>query len=257
MPTTRRLNFTQRRSISGQMVEIVLHRADGDSQIATFDVHLDLSPLDLPHDAPVRVEAYRGRSAMRFDWGTVGFPAPPAVCQLDSVPFPPRFRVMVLAPDGSGRLLALGDKLTPRWQDERSSLLEVEFTDLGMEVWRLKFDEFGGGPVLEVNKDIKDVSHAVRHDQAFRSLVLPEVLRSILTRALIVDGENPDDNEEGSNWRPWMLCVRDFYHDNYPKLSADDIKDTAAIAAWIDGAVTAFTEKRFRAKAFFEATLHE
>lgn len=257
MPTTRRLNFTQRRSISQQMVTIVLYRPEEDSQAPTFDVELDLSSLALPRDALVRVEAHRNRSAMRFHWGTVGHPAPPLDRRLHSVPFPPRFRVMALAPDGSGRLLALGDKLTPRWQDERSSLLEVEFTELGMEVWRLRFDENGGNPVLEVNKDIEDINYAVRHDEAFRSLVLPEVLRSILARALMVEGENPDDDEEGSNWQPWMRCVRDFYHDEFPGVSDDPDSNRAAIAGWIDGAVAAFTEKRFRARTFYEGVIRK
>ena len=239
------------------MVTITLHKPEDDSQPATFDVELDLATLDLPYDAIVRVEAHRGRSAMRFDWGTVEHPVPPADRHLYNVPFPPRFRVMVLAPDGSGRLLALADKLTPRWHDERSSLLEVEFTDLGMEVWRLKFDENGGSPVLEVNKNIEDISFAVRRDEAFRSLVLPEVLRSILTRALIVEGENPDDDEESSNWRSWMLCVRDFYHEEYPQMSDDEVVDKGAISGWIDNAVAAFTDKRFRAKTFYEGVLRK
>lgn len=257
MPTTRRLNYTQRRSISQQMVAVLLHQPENDSQVPTFDVELDLSPLALPPEALVRVEAYRNRSAMRFEWGTVGSPAPPFNRQLNDVPLPPRFRVMVLAPDGSGRLLALGDKFTPRWQNERSSLLEVEFTELGMEVWRLKFDENGGNPVLEVNKDIEDISYAVRHDEAFRSLVLPEVLRAILTRALIVEDENPDDDEEGGNWHPWMRCARDFYHDDFPRISNDEDRNTMAVAEWIDGAVAAFTEKRFRAKTFYEGVLRK
>ncbi len=257
MPTTRRLNFTQRRSITQQMVTIELHKPRNDSEATTFYVSLDLSSLELPQDALVRVEAHRGRSAMRFDWGTVGNPVPPASRSLDQVQFPPRFRVMVLAPDGSGRILAMGDKLTAIWQDERTSLLEVEFTDLGMEVWRLKFDENGGSPVLEVNKDIESISYAIRHDEAFRSLVLPEVLRSILIRALIIEQENPDDYEEGSNWRPWMICVKDFFHEDYPQMSDDDIADRFAIEAWIDRAVTEFTEKRFRAKTFYEGVLRK
>lgn len=239
------------------MVSVELRKPSNDLEAATFDVLLDLTPLELPPDALVRVEAHRGRSAMRFDWGTVGQPDPPTIRRLDQVQFPPRFRVMVLAPDGSARILAMGDKLGPVWQDERTSLLEVEFTDLGMEVWRLKFDENGGSPVLEVNKDIENISHAIRHDEAFRSLVLPEVLRSILIRALIVEDENPDDNEEGSNWRPWMTCVRDFFHEDYPQMSDDNIADQNAIEVWIDRAVAEFAEKRFRAKTFYEGVLQK
>ena len=195
---------------------------------------------------------------MRFDWGTVGHPCstsrPPLIQCAVPAPIPSDG---ALAPDGSGQLLALGDKLNPRWQDERSSLLEVEFADLGMEVWRLKFDENGGGPVLEVNKNIEGISFAVRHDEAFRSLVLPEVLRSILTRALIVEGENPDDDGENSNWRPWMLCVRNFYHEEYPQMSDDEVIDNGTISEWIDNVVAAFTDKRFRAKTFYEGVLRK
>lgn len=257
MPTTRRLNFTQRRKITQQMAAVVLHQAQEDSQPPTFDLHLDLSSLNLPNDTLLRVEAYRNRGSMRFDWGTIGQPAPPPDRRLHGVPFPPRFRVMALTPDSSGRLLALGDKLTPRWQDQRSSLLEVEFKELGMEVWRLRFDENGGSPVLEVNKEIEDINHAVRHDEGFRSLVLPEVLRAILTRALLVEDENPDDVDEGNNWHPWMRCVRDFYRDEFPQMNDDPSLNRTATAAWIDEAVAAFTDKRFRAKSFYEGVLRK
>ena len=257
MPTTRRLNFTQRRKITQQMVSVVLHQAHEDSEPPTFDLHLDLSSLNLPNDSLLRVEAYRNRGSMRFDWGTTGQPTPPSDRRLHGVPFPPRFRVMALTPDGSGSLLALGDRLTPRWQDQRSSLLEVEFKDLGMEVWRLRFDENGGNPVLEVNKEIEDINHAVRHDESFRSLVLPEVLRAILTRALLVEQENPDDVDEGNNWHPWMRCVRDFFRDEFPQMTDDPYLNRTAIAGWIDEAVSAFTEKRFRAKSFYEGVLRK
>ena len=255
MPTTRRLNFTQRHSISQQMAAIVLHNPENGLAHPTFDVELDLSPLNLPPDALIRIEAHRGRSSMRFDWGSVSRLAPPLDRSLHSVPFPPRFRVMALDADGSGRLLALGDKLTPRWQDERSSLLEVEFTDLGMEVWRLKFDENGGNPVLEVNKEIENINYAVRHDDAFRSLILPEILRSVLTRALLVECENPDDGEDGSNWSPWMRYTRGFYHEDFPRMSDHDDLDTTAIVGWIEGAVAAFTENQFRARTFYEGVM--
>lgn len=121
-----------------------------------------------------------------------------------------------------------------------------------MEVWRLKFDENGGSPILEVNKDIDDINHAVRHDDTFRSLILPEALRAILTRALIVDGENPDDVDDGGNWTPWMRYVKEFYREEFPQSDHDADKNNAAISDWIDGAVATFTTQRFRAKSFYE-----
>ena len=89
-------------------------------------------------------------------------------------------------------------------------------------------------------------------NDTFRSLILPEALRAILTRALIIDGENPDDVDDGGNWTPWMRYVKEFYREEFPQADNDADKNNAAISDWIDGAVATFTTQRFRAKSFYE-----
>ena len=65
--------------------------------------------------------------------------------------------------------------------------------DLGSQVWRLDYGQGDDMVVLKVNNRLPDFSRSVRQDPVFRGLVMPQVLRSILERALLVDREDPTD----------------------------------------------------------------
>lgn len=248
-----RFNYTRRQRIHQQMVSIVLHERD-DGGPPSFDADLTLDALQLPPDARLTIEANRDRRAMRFDWGTVEQPQPPADRRLYEVPENPKFRVMALEPDGSGRLLALGRNLTARRAGAQSSLLWLKFADLGMEVWRLKFDADGGHPVLEVNSGIDGISREVRGGDAFRSLVLPEVMRAVLQRALFIDKAKPDDDD--SAWSNWLAFIQSFFHDDFPEPNEDPLEHKSQVDEWIDNAVAAFTEKKFHARRLYQGALH-
>ena len=236
----RRFNYTQRKRIEQQRISIELHE---DETPFTFSAELNLDGMGLPPDALLVIIANRDRVAMRFDWGTVAKPAPPQDCRLTDIASNPSFRVMALAADGSGRLLALADGIKPKRGRVNVSLLWMQEEDLGKEVWRLDFAD--GNPTMLVNKNIPGISAAVREDEAFRALVFPEALRSILTRALIVEDYAIDDDE--GSWADWIGFVRDFYGEDLPAASPDDDGDDTAIAKWIEDAVNAFTTKRFHA----------
>ena len=94
-----------------------------------------------------------------------------------------------------------------------------------------------------VNKNIPGISAAVREDDAFRALVIPEALRAILIRALIVDDYDIED-EEGS-WSDWIGFIRNFCTEEFP--STSDGGDSTEKTEWIERAVEAFTEQRFHA----------
>ena len=236
----RRFNYTQRRRIELRRINIELRETDDDTPMS-FSAELDLSGMGLPSDAQVVVIANRDRSAMRFNWGTVANPTPPQDCSLTEIPSNPVFRVMILASDGSGRLLALADRVKPKRGSEQESLLWLQEEDLGKEVWRLDFAD--GNPTMLVNKNIPGISAAVREDDAFRSLVIPEALRAILTRALIVEEYDLDDNE--GNWSEWVGFVRNFYKEEIPSIPDDE--DATEKIDWIEGVVEAFTAQRFHA----------
>ena len=247
----RRFNYTQRQRIDRQQVSIELHETD-DGNPPTFSAALELADLRLPDDARLVIAAMRGRAGMQFDWGTVGAPAPSPNRRLTEVPDNPSFRVMAL--DAAGRILALANRIDPKRAAQRESLLWLKEADLGQEVWRLDFGGDSGRPILLVNRSIPGISAAIRHEDALRGPVLPEALRAILTRALIVDDAVPDPDDGESDWSSWLGFVDAFYSADYPAPDADGQRDRNDICAWIDGAVAAFAQERFPASELYAKT---
>ena len=245
----RRFNFTERKRIDQQRVAVKIEEKDSGATPA-FTAELDLIGLDLPPDADVIVEAYSGRAAVRFPWGKVGALAPPLDRRLTDMPVNPSFRVKVVAPDGSGALLAMANRVRPHQEEHHGSLVWLKGEDLGKEVWRLQFAGTGA-PTLLVNENIHGIGQAVLHDSAFRGLVMPEVLRVMLTMALIVDDYGPDD--ESGDWSELMMFVRGFYSD--PLDPNRDGDERAARMDWIDAAVAAFARRHFHASDFYAAAL--
>jgi hypothetical protein len=250
----REFNYTQRKRIEAQHVQIEL-LPPGDSGVHSFSAELNLGDLNLPDNAVVVVEAERDRVSRRYDWGNVGNPPPPASLELTDVPFPPNFRVMVLAPDDSRRILALNNSVKAKWDRisprEAAELVHVQEEDLGQEVWRLDFGGPDDIPVLKVNRNIEGMSNAVRSDRAFRALVFPEVMRTILTHMLLVEGADPE--AEDRVWHSWFGFVSRFYPRECPSSSAyypDDARKEE-MQEWIDGAVEAFTQNRFNASDIY------
>ncbi len=241
----RRFNFTERKRIEQERVELeVAEATDGES--SSFNATLNFDGMGLPADAPVTIEAYRGRMAMRFPWGVVGALAPPLDRRLVNMPDNPSFRVKVVAADGSGALLAMANRIRPRKEERHGALIRLKQSDaLGKEVWRLEFGD--GNPTLLLNRNVRGIESAALNDGAFRGLVFPEALRAVLIRALIT--EDADVEDDGGDWGEWLAFVRSF-HDE-PLLSDDG--GHAARMTWIDAAVAAFTQKRFRASDAYEA----
>ena len=243
----RRFNYTERKRIEQEHITIELEEKDTDD-IATFNARLDFEGLGLPPDAEVTIEAYGGRAVVRFPWGKVGALRPPLNRRLVNMPSYPAFRVKVVASDGSGVLLAMANHIRPYRAEHHGALVWLEQKDLGKEVWRLDFD---GNPTLLVNSNINGIGKAIE-DSAFRGLVIPEVLRAILVRALVIDEVDAED--EGGYWGEFLGFVRSFYHDRL-ELQESDSAENSARMAWIDRAVDAFTRHKFRASEFYEIAL--
>ena len=246
----RRFNFTGRQRIEQERVAFEVTEAT-DGGPASFNATLDFDGMGLPADAPVTIEAYRGRMAMRFPWGAVGELAPPLDRRLVSVPDNPSFRVKVAASDGSGLLLAMANRIRPRREERRGSLLWLKSSDaLGKEVWRLEFGD--GNPTLLINSNVHRIEDAALNDGAFQGLVLPEAMRAVLIHALIVDDADVED--EGGDWSEWLRFAGSFHDEPLP--SGDDAAaDRAAKITWVDAAVAAFTQKNFHASDIYAEAL--
>ena len=212
-----------------------------------FDLRLDLAGYRFPSDALVRVEAWRGTAFQRWEWGSVGDASGPVERDrvLVDVPETSRFRVSVIAAGDSGRLLGLADKLRPRLPVE--SLLPLVPADLGREVWRLDYGQGDDIVVLKVNRDLPDFDHTVRGNPTFRGLIMPQVLRSILERALLIDREDPAEPE--GRWSSWFDLARSILPERVPpSLSSSAEDDEIALAdRWIEQVVVAFATDKVKA----------
>lgn len=255
----RRFNSTGRVSIPSSGVAVTLRRREENGRKAPqnahgapdtqwfFDLKLDLGGVGFPADARIRVEAWRGNASQRWDWGMVAAPAEPEESDrvLRDVPETCQFRVSVIAADESGLLLGLADKLRPKLPVE--SLLPLVPADLGSEVWRLDYGEGDDIAVLKVNNGLPDFSKAVRSDLVFRALVMPQVLRSILERALLVDREDPEEPE--GRWSPWFDLAGSILPGRAPPVVGHDAQDDQVAHAdlWIDEVVAAFSADRVKA----------
>lgn len=252
----RRINRTGRKRILKQDISLELRTTEAGE--AVFDLELHLANYGFPEDAHVRVEASRVHAVQRWNYGTAGDlrPPPEEDRRLTEVPPSARFRVFV-AEDGSGKFLGLSSNLTPErdltLERPRSSLLPLEERDdLGEVVWCVDFDGEDANPVLLVNQNVAGISEVVRQDPTFRSLVMPEVFRVILTRMVLIDRAPPDDKE--GPWADWFEVARSYLPtEKRPSLSpeSDDGGEIEDARRWIDAVVGALAERPLSAATTF------
>lgn len=247
-----RLNSTGRKRIAKGDVQVSIRASERDEP-PIFDLQPNLSDYGFPMDARVRVEAWRSNAVQRWDFGRVGDMDEPSENErrLTEVPTAAQFRVIVVAGDGSGLLLGQTGGIRPALP-VRSLLPVRETDDLGQEVWRVDFGDGMDSPELLVNQNVEGISDIIRHEASFRSLVFPGVLRTILTHALLVMRQDPDDDE--GPWEGWFRLARELVPDHEPPsmehdASAGDHAD--GINKWIDCVCGAFADRSLSAADSF------
>lgn len=247
-----RINFTGRRRITRRHVEIRI--TTGGDGVPCFDAMLSLGELDLLPAGRVFIEAYRQTAWQRFDFGTVGQIRPPDDRRLDRFGSADGvlFRVKVVQPaeaatDGRPALiLALAESIRPRaeaGQTRRQSLLPIVPDDFRDEVWRLSFDE-STEPVLRISRHLVPDWRSLAGTPEFVCLVLPEILRSILSRILLV--EEHSDPDDTTDWRTrWLRFAR-----RLPGVPPPPHRDEGDAEEWIEQAVEAFCRRGQIAERF-------
>lgn len=248
----RHFNRTGRVRILREHVDLSLQPGrDGEPRV--FNLSLSLGEYNFDRDARIRVEASVSNVSQRWNFGTVGHFTPPPDHERRMTEVPPtaRFRIFVVKNDDSGLLLGAADGIAPT-QDASSLLPIQESNDLGEEVWRLDFSSVGE-PLLLLNGEVDNISGIVRADATFRSLVMPDVLRSILLHAVVVERRDPDDDQ--SPWNLWFETARAVLPNrDVPNLSVDDADSQDAVA-WIDDVVRAFAQTRVKAVANYQSEI--
>lgn len=235
----RTLNFTGRHRITREATRITLHEKS--NGLVGFDAELTLGHLDLPADAKIYLEAAFKTTFIRFPWGTVGNINPPneRILTLEQ-PKLATFRIKIVEAidNGLGRLLAVGDHIRPEgFQDgvrRRISLFRVNYSnELTKEIWRLSFDD--DGPILDLNNmpGINDIVH----QETFRALVYPELVRQIL-KAVLEEGIN----DEPDSWKVrWLRFAEKQTIEALPPFTDGELD--IEHKEWINAVVEGFSKK--------------
>lgn len=245
----RRLNFTGRRKLARKDVTIRLGPSGG------VEARFVLESYGLPPSARVFVEAYRQTAWQRLDFGTVAEPAPTSALALTGFGSRQgiRFRVRVVEAEPAGpapRILALVDGLTavaPPGAPGGLSLLPVDWGELASRTWSLEIDD-ESGPLLLVSRALVTDREAFVGSPEFVSLVLPEVLRRILERALL---SGAADDEAESGWSAdWLRLARALPGVAPPPERGGEAALSDDEEDWLEGAVEAFGRARGVADRF-------
>ena len=231
----RRLNFTGRIRIAHSDISIKLIPSS-DSPLK-FTADRNLQDYSLPADALVYLEAYLGRSYMRFCWGTVAksrfLGTENELTEIEQsarVLF--RVKVVGTGPTTNGMLLAQADRITVDASEQ--PILPVKYADLNEIVWQLDFED--DAPFLVVNNRIEGMNDIVRFDPSFAALVFPTSLRTVLHRMLDERSEDGDDEQPWvENWITFARTLTDA--------SLPDSNDFDQRQRWIDDSVNAFSKK--------------
>lgn len=236
----RRLNSTGRKRITKDRVSIELTPPLDAYSFPSATARVVLDDLGLEPAARVVLEAYFRSSSMRFQCGIVGeifVPARMVLTEIDRGGAI-QFRLLVIAPDNSGRIVASAEGIKPVQRTDtpdREPLLPVRETDLGEELWRVDVDD-RNGPWLVINNRIPGLASRLRSEPLIQGLILPHALREVL-RNLPSEGEEEGDHDWGDNWRRFLEQI------DVP-VEADDPSDDEVRSAWVEDAVERFSVLR-------------
>lgn len=248
--TVRRLNFTDRETISRNDVDILIRKES--TGAAYFDANLRLSDYGFPPDARVFIEAYRQTTLSRFDFGSVSVPRVPEDRLLRDFESTEQilFRVRVTAVSGNpGMLLGELDQIRPREpgdeKDPRIPLLPPVPADLDEEVWRVEYE---GDTYLKVSRHLPDWKQTVMSAE-FRALVYPSAMRQILDRILF--REQITSTDDYHDWRcRWLKLASELPGSRSVPKATEDYDD------WIEEAVAAFA-RQMRLRSAFQSGIAE
>jgi hypothetical protein len=253
----RRLNYTDRKRILRDRINIMLQREDG---LATsFSAKIDVSDLSLPADAKLYVEAYHRTELRRYDFGTVGKTETPRDSSLANLARGQnlRFRVLVVDQKGArGLILAHADRISPVPEGERKSILPVYFDDIGQQTWKVRYTEYEGGPALILNSRMPNIRAMAKSDPGFFFFVYPAVIREILTHMIFVEGVDSTD-EPSIDWHSdWLqFATRILSGERSPSVldprERDDF-DAEEVQTWVNRVVEEFCSSRKEWPRFLE-----
>jgi hypothetical protein len=243
-----RINHTGRQRILRSNIRIAVDLRTDDQLRCRLE--RDLDAYEFNSNSPVVFECYNGPQYVRISNGTVDDPPPSSVADLSSFATAPKvlFRLKVLDPDGSGKLLGIADQIPltkPDVDDDvTGSLVRVRAQRLDQQLWNVAYDT--DGPILEINEAVGDWRELVNGSYYFLPTVLPHVVSSVLTKILIEDGTDP--GSDGDTWEERFVELAGF-SGNRPFTRSERL-DKERIRQWIDDVVDGFASRHRLADRF-------
>jgi hypothetical protein len=247
----RRFNYTGRKKIPRENVSITLIRySDGKSR--GFSVSLNLNGLNLLADAKVYVETYHRNEMKRFDYGTAGNFSPPQDTTLTGLAYTEnlKFRVLVVDESGiHGKILAHADRITPEASADKKSILEVDFRDLGQQIWKVEFTGDGGAPVLVINDRIPNITNIAKSAPRFIMDVYPSALREVFIHMIFIEGLDSLSDPPVEWHKYWLEFAKVVCPENPPQEIYKSGENNDRIVKkdwleWIDRVVEEFCWRR-------------
>jgi|YelNatPaOPRAMG01_1025707.scaffolds.fasta_scaffold14267_5 hypothetical protein len=240
----RTLNYTGRMKIKRENVSINFIRQNNNVVAFTVD-KLDLNDLTLPPDGRVYVEAYYRTDLKRYDFGTAGSIRYHSSCDLRDIASPEnaKFRILVANPS-DGKIVAYTDRISPEESAEKKTILPVQFSDLGNEIWQVKYEGEEDSPILIINNRIPNIQNIAKQDAQFFIYVYPGVIREILSHMIFVDVLD-STTDPSTGWHgDWLNFVERLGVEPPETLNKDDKDNFSEEDAirWISDSVTAFCD---------------
>lgn len=246
----RNLNFTGRLRI--ERSDVAIRRRDALDEDPEIEVQLHLSEYGFASTARVYLEAHASVGTSNTAWGRFDIDSPfdsmaTQIITLEGFADVPSvtFNVRAVAPE-TNRLLGLAEGVP--WTNlvddvaDVEGLLPVERQDIGELAWKLDFDLLGN-PVLLISSRLWRYRGELLTSQHFRSMVLPEVLRDVLSAALDqdsgFDANAPEDHWFG-DWVAWMREIRELRPHVRVLHAVFDASESDAKALMIDEVVSDF-----------------
>lgn len=236
--TKRRLNFTGRKRITRDKVDIVLRPLKPNEPLVA-DVSIDFTDADFPKSAGVVLEAYQRSSGQRFSLGTVGGLSSNHTISISEIDLSGSvlFRLQVVDLESeNGKILGAAERLRPRSSDDprgKRSLLPIRETDLEDLVWKLQVDD-DAGPELLLNYRIPGFKQRLLESTLIQGIILPAALRIILEK--LASDRTPDD-DEADDWKAlWgqFVVTRLKVADDPSEMISEDKE------AWVEHCVQVF-----------------
>lgn len=240
----RLINSTGRKKIGLENIIIKIEEGKEPGSPRSFTAQINIPEnLRLDRNARVYLEPYVRSSSMRFDFGTVGritHPPETILSELDAGS-DVLFRLRVVDESGHiGRILAAANEIRPKNEADESagrrSLLPLEFTNLGEELWKVSLSG-AALPILQINNRVPGLREKLLDDAVLQGSVYPHALRTVL-KYIVYD----DPGDEELSWiEDWKAFTEELRGEEWP-VDLDPQDDKERVEDFIDQIVERYCE---------------